>query len=718
MVDPVERRGQPKVLRIAVPAWPFAFCLLLCLMPAHGQVAGNWTIQPPLASSIAAAEPVVVTLPAGLSPAQLASLAVEVDNVDVTALTQVAAGKLTYSPPQPFESGPHELRVVEYAANGQLQPRGRWSFSAIGGAKGTGARTWFVRGSVGGTLSERVMQSDLTPPAPSRFTANGTFDVKAARTMSEWTAEATVNGMIGTDNGTSELAGHGLQPAQIQFALRHGKDNVILGDQTLPYDNLLISGLARRGLSGHLEGTGIGLEATAFALRDSSVAGFYGGMGVGDPNDNVTGALVQEHPFVSAPKALVLTAAFVTGTSPGGLSTVTPYPGGNGSFPPAVQAPPFGTVSVVQSGSGSGWTLGASSEVPHTALGLNAQYAGSSFDFPGTSGQADTRASDKAWSGGANYRWALDSKWSLGASASYQSIGTFFTSLANPTLVPDRRTANGGFTLNGAGLVVAANGGFTQDNVDDNADVATVRSLPRTLSLSYGPVLPVAVKAWLGTPSLSLAHQDTRSRSISAPAGSAPTLGDVVNNTASFNFGYDSFSWLAGWTEGSFRDATGQQDDTDTRGPNLGLTVKLGGTGSIGLNVQSIDTFDIQQGTHAVDHNYALNASDNFFADRLTAQLGGTVNHNTQQIVPGSIPPQLTASVLVLKTATAQLLWHALVASPQRAGLDIGLSCSWNGSTGLNSSTLTAQGFSALATRGYQTFLTIGTRLPLDRSGP
>ncbi len=58
--------------------------------------------------------------------------------------------------------------------------------------KAAAARGWSVKGNVGGTASERVADSNLTPPAPPAFTVNGTFDVKAVRTMSEWSAEASV----------------------------------------------------------------------------------------------------------------------------------------------------------------------------------------------------------------------------------------------------------------------------------------------------------------------------------------------------------------------------------------------------------------------------------------------------------------------------------------------------------------------------------------------
>jgi hypothetical protein len=669
----------------------------------------NWVIQPPAQGSLSPTASLSLGIPADLPAAQLASLAVEIDQIDVTAIARIGNGSIAYAPPQPLSPGTHELRVVEYAG-GRLIPRGHWSFTVKPPGQGGPARGWSVRGSVDATLSERIADSNLTPPTPPAFTANGTFDVKAVRTMSEWTAQASIEGLYGSDNGTSAISGQGLQPAQMQASLERNKDGIVVGDQTLPFDNLVISGLSRRGVSGHLVNLPGDTSLTGFSVRDSTLAGFYGGLGVGDSDDLVSGAVVQSHPIAGAPKALTLQAALVGGTTPGGLSTVVPYPGGNSTLPPST---PLGSVTSVQPGSGSAWVVGAASEIPGTTLQLNGQYARSSFDFTAGSGQPATHADDSAYLVGATYGLPLPAQWTLAANGSYQYVGTYFTSLANQTLPPDRRAGTVSATLSGHGVALAGSGGFTEDNTDDVASLPTVRSLPRTLNLSYSPPVPASVTAWLGTPSANLAWQDARTHNITLPAGSQATDTDVVNDTATLNFAYPHFSWQIGVTAGQFRDYTGQQDNTDNFGPTGGINVTFAGAGFAGFNMQLLDSHDLQQGTHTLDKNYALTGGDSFWANRLTAQLTVSINHNTQQVIPGTLPPQLVGNDVVLKTATAQLTWHAIAATPTRGGLDVGLSSAWNESSGLNSTVLTSQGFSALATRGLQTFLTVSSKWPL-----
>lgn len=705
--------------RRASPVGTLAGLVLLALggslQPSAARAAvANWAIQPPAQGSLSPTSSLSLSIPLDLSAAQLASLAIEIDQIDVTAIARIGSGSIVYAPPQPLTPGTHELRVVEYAG-GRLIPRGHWSFTVKPPGQGGPARGWSVRGSVNAMASERIAESNLTPPTPPAFTANGTFDVKAVRTMSEWTAQTSIEGLYGSDNGTSAVSGQGLQPALIQGSLERNKDGIVVGDQTLPFDNLVISGLSRRGVSGHLVNLPADTDLTGFSVRDSTLAGFYGGLGVGNSDDLVSGAILQSHPISGSPKALTLQAALVGGTAPGGLSTVVPYPGGNGTFPPNT---PLGSVTSVQPGSGSAWVVGAASEVPGTTLHLNGQFARSSFDFTAGSGQAAAHADDSAYLVGASYGLPLPAQWTLAANASYQYVGTYFTSLANQTLPPDRRATTASATLSGHGVALSGSGGFTEDNTDDVASLPTVRSLPRTLNLSYSPSVPASVTAWLGTPSANLAWQDARTHNVTLPTGSQATDSDVVNDSATLNFAYAHLSWQAGVTAGQFRDYTGQQDNTDTFGPTGGINVTFAGSGFAGFNLQLLDSHDLKQDTHTLDKNYALTGGDTFWANRMTAQLTLSINHNTQQAIPGTLPPQLVGNDVVLKTATAQLTWHAIPATPKRGGLDVGLSSAWNESSGLNSSVLTGQGFSALATRGLQTFFTVSSKWPLALGDP
>ena len=55
-------------------------------------------------------------------------LALEVDAIDVSSLVVVEGKRVIYAPPSPFTPGMHQLRLVEYAANGDIIELGHWRF--------------------------------------------------------------------------------------------------------------------------------------------------------------------------------------------------------------------------------------------------------------------------------------------------------------------------------------------------------------------------------------------------------------------------------------------------------------------------------------------------------------------------------------------------------------------------------------------------------------
>src|SRR5579863_8254624 len=71
----------------------------------------NWSIQPPAQASISPTSSLSLSIPADLTPGELASLAVEIDQIDVTAIVRIGGGTIVYAPPQPLTPGTHELRA-------------------------------------------------------------------------------------------------------------------------------------------------------------------------------------------------------------------------------------------------------------------------------------------------------------------------------------------------------------------------------------------------------------------------------------------------------------------------------------------------------------------------------------------------------------------------------------------------------------------------------
>jgi len=52
----------------------------------------------------------------------------EIDAIDVSSLVVIEGNRVIYAPPSPLIPGMHQLRLVEYAANGDIIELGDWRF--------------------------------------------------------------------------------------------------------------------------------------------------------------------------------------------------------------------------------------------------------------------------------------------------------------------------------------------------------------------------------------------------------------------------------------------------------------------------------------------------------------------------------------------------------------------------------------------------------------
>jgi len=75
-----------------------------------------------------ARENVITKIPGSVSAAVLKALKIELDNVDITAQIIIVGYTISYKPLQPLSKGFHTVRLVEFAADGNILERGQWKF--------------------------------------------------------------------------------------------------------------------------------------------------------------------------------------------------------------------------------------------------------------------------------------------------------------------------------------------------------------------------------------------------------------------------------------------------------------------------------------------------------------------------------------------------------------------------------------------------------------
>ena len=102
--------------------------LSLCgSQPALAQ--GDWVpeLEPTPTESRGRSDPIVILLPADLDPAVYQNLAVELDDLDVTAFVSAENARLVVTPPETLSTGSHSLRLIERSNDGSILERGYWS---------------------------------------------------------------------------------------------------------------------------------------------------------------------------------------------------------------------------------------------------------------------------------------------------------------------------------------------------------------------------------------------------------------------------------------------------------------------------------------------------------------------------------------------------------------------------------------------------------------
>ena len=159
-----------------------------------------------------------------------------------------------------------------------------------------------------------------------------------------------------------------------QFSVAAQTDNVRLmaGDQSLPYNGLVVSQLSRRGLSGRVKVKPLHAQVGVFSMRSDVISGFGHGLGVGDRDHRVSGGLFDWRPLASA-DALDLTLAYAGGRgAPYGLATYNT---------PLLRTP-----------SGNAFGIDLDSRMWRRQLHLHGALARSTYDFgaPALPRRADT----------------------------------------------------------------------------------------------------------------------------------------------------------------------------------------------------------------------------------------------------------------------------------------------------------------------------------------
>lgn len=624
----------------------------------------NWTLMPPPGRNYRKPDDAYrIFVPSNFPTAQLQQLSLELDGVDVTAMVTREGSYAVFKPPQALSFGKHKLRLVQYASDGSINELGLWTFDV---RKSALFREASAQANVDLIGSYRASDHNLGDLG-GRGSLSGSAQASAQVANADWRATGDLQLVVDTQQHHAVDMSSFLLTGQTQQA------TVNVGRHTIDAGSLVLGSLNRRGVSGTYASRDQHYSATAFAMRTNDVLGFRDGLGVGSPDNRITGLLAKAYPISDAPGRLFLQGVYLQGKGAPDDSTnvygATPTTGGDA------------------------WSLAADSNFLQQRLRLRAEYAATRYDFDGLN-TGYPKESAHAQTYLIQYTPWLDKvvdqqpmQWSYGASRTV--VGQFFNSIANPGGLPPGQQSTKVFTtFNWAAWSLSGSFGRQFDNADDDPSIPTTRTDLFNLIAGYAPQPapnakpPTGLARVFAQPSYTLTLQRNRQNFSRTPLGYS---GDIVDNTmrsaelaATFTPG--AWNWGLSHTYTQIDDASGMQDssrdnltdanstfqigegnsgsldvswdinrdrvtqvDTKTLMGSLGLTLallpdRLSASAQYSLNrtYASDDSVDTTSGTTTVTLTWTLRKGRDNGSDT-TLSLSGTYADTTDHVTPSAV---------------------------------------------------------------------------------
>lgn len=632
--------------------------LSLALLAGAGFAAGaayaqgDWIpeLAPTESEHRGRSDAIVILLPGDLAPEIYQRLAVELDDLDVTAFVTAEAGRLTLIPPEPLASGPHSLRLVERGEDGSILERGAWSLDIRHSSL---VRDLSLRGDLSGTVNGRIAENGVEVP-PEHVTGDGGGNVEAAAGDENWRLSAQTNFFY---NSQLDIAPSGRDFDLGQYRIDGDIQNedffggFTFGDHDTGIESFIMSSFYRRGFSARFGTLDERITVTGFVQSTESLIGTRHVTGVSHEEDRVEGVSVSVRPIEALQDNIVLTGTFYTGE------------GSDGGFG-------IGTDEIIQDG--RGWSIAADTLWFDEILRVRGEYAQAEFDFDGKDQGFSAETAD-AYSvltsleplrGG-----TLDGEiftWTVGAER--EVVDTFFQSLANPGLTPDHETTSVFTNFYWDEFTADLRVDHTLSNVDDLSYFPTDRFLYTEFNGSYTPFVDLDEDGslpWYGQPNINInanvTETDRIERSSIAPDEDAN--GSQRNLYVGINSYYEDWNWNL------YHSITSTEDHTDFSSDTLQISTGLGGFFQIGdwlrltPNVDWSTFEDRDLGDDNQTLNLRLGVGITMIPDTLTAALEYNLSH---RMGDGDTPDTNSIS--------GEVEWTLLEADVNRPGVAVLLS--------------------------------------------
>jgi len=481
---------------------------------------------------------------------------VEIDSIDVTEMTAFETSGIQYTALKPLSAGTHTLRIYELDPDEEYILRAEYTFETVGGNDaGQGDGSFSLESDNNLEISQRLFETNIDGSLRDT-TASGAGTVGARFEKGRWSFDFNGNYFLESEPEISQTGNEfdiGDYSARFAYTGDDFGAEANIGHHDIGLESLSFSGFNRRGISLKTSVADDRFQITAFSLSSDSVAGVDDIAGQKEDGGYVIGGAVAGRPVWNEDAKIELTGLYFTSK------------GGEADFASG------GGLGVDAAPKGQGAAFIADTLWYEDRLRVRGEYAYSDMDLDGDEALLSKDDAD-AQSVSIDYDLIRDdgtreTPLSLKIGAKYEKIDTYFYSLANTSLATDRDGYSAFANLYWGALSLNAYSSIEQNNVDDNSDIATDRTITAAFDGSYSFEPDYDENGnigWLGTPYMGFGVNYIDADRVETPIG---YLGDDTNNNSGnlyVNLGtsYNSWNWQVGYTHAFYNDHADVTSDT------------------------------------------------------------------------------------------------------------------------------------------------------------
>lgn len=624
-----------------------------------------------------------IKIPSSVSIEVLQTLALELDNIDVTAMVSREGTYALFTPAQPLEWGKHILRLVEYADDGSIFEKGFWEFEVRRSAV---FREIDYAADINLVASQRIADKNLVQPGqeePTGFTGQGGAAFQGRIADDDWQVTGQMD-LIYNSEQEQTTNNQEIDLGEYLITGNRKDTQVNLGVHTLAQSSLVMEGFHRRGISANIGFNEINSSAAGFVMRTNEIIGTQNGLGFTDSGNTVNGVVWESQPLEENPEQLYVSATYVSGKSNTSGETV-------------------GEAQNTQDG--DAWSLIADSTILDQQVRIRGEVASTNINYTST----DLNLNDKsasAYSFLATYSPLPSFEnstfyWNTGIETS--EVETNFISLANPNLASDKTLNRFFLNADYKGISSQFSTASEWDNVDDDPSNPQIKTNLSQLTINYSLTEQPEENSLfdtIGIPSISLMWSNTSQDQVKAsttPTEDLDISNDSISLTTSFNKNTWNWSWSYSEMEQDNKINPDQNSMTWSRALNASYQVNEKFVLSPSLQSQATENvFD--SGT--IDTDIISFGSQYIFNETMN----GNVSINQSNTATSSLSNPDTESTST--SLSMQFTWNWILPKNNNPGFDVSLTGSYIDTDDKFNNT------NDLET--YQVFLSLIMKLPLS----